>query len=233
MYNFNISQFRAHMNKRGFLRNSHFTMYIPMPRGFSDDRDSNTKYSKTSEDLIFTIEASKLPGVQIATDEVRRYGIGNFEKKPTVPIFSDIDVLVICDREGKTYDFFQSWLKLIINYDFGKSINGDTGVTRNQQLPYELTYKEDYAVDALITCYDQEGKESIKIKLLDMYPIFLGDVVLSWSDTNSIIRLPVSFTFRDWRQDVENTKDDRRGNELGVASNTPRNRAVESGNAIR
>lgn len=225
MYSFNISNFRDHLNKKGFLRNSHFTMNIPVPPGFRNDNFLNNKYSETEKDLIYTIEASRLPGVQISTDEVRRYGIGNFEKKPIVPIFSDIDVLVLCDKEGKTYDFFQSWLKLIINYDFDKSIDGDTGITRNSQTPYELSYKNDYAVNSTITCYDQYGNESIKIKLLDMYPIFLGDIILSWSDMNSMIRLPVSFTFRDWRQDVE-------GYGRPNSNETPRNRRVETQNAL-
>ena len=32
----------------------------------------------------------------------------------------------------------------------------------------------------------------------EIYPITLGDVQLNWGDANNIMRVPVTFTFKDW-----------------------------------
>lgn len=199
---FDVDLFRTYMNKAGVIRTSHFTMTIPKPPGLKANSDKDSEFDSLIRELGFAIEATNLPGISMATDEVRRYGYGVFEKKPYVPIFADVNFRAICDREGKIYDFFQSWLKLIINYDSRKSkTNGATGVGRGRMDPYEIAYKSEYAADVVIQVYNEYAKEVIKVTLLEAYPIFMGDVNLNWGDTNSIVRLPITMTFRDWYQE--------------------------------
>lgn len=204
-----IDDFRSYALNAGYIKSSNFQMRIKsLPKGLDGGKNKNSEFATTMRNQIYTIEATNLPGVSLATDEVRRYGIGNFEKKPYVPIFADVNIRVHVDSKGTIYDFFQSWMKLIINYDVRKGFNTtETSVGRNKQQPYELSYKEDYQTDIEIICFDPMGKESIKINLVEAYPIFIGDIPLSWDNVNTVIKLPVTLTFRDWYQEREISSD--------------------------
>ena len=49
-----------------------------------------------------------------------------------------------------------------------------------------------------IKSYDDSGNIKIHLKLNEAYPTFLGEIGLAWNDANSIMRIPLTFTFFTW-----------------------------------
>lgn len=192
---FNVSNFRSEINKSGIMKNNKFFIRMYAPKGLA-----LTPLSNTVRMLEFWCESANIPGVSLNVNEVRRYGYGNFEKKPYVSQNNDITMSFIGDANGIIWTYFQQWMKLIVNYDMRQGIRGSTGISSNQA-PFELSYKEDYAVDIHLSVFNDKGDEAIHVVLREAYPIFVGDIQLNWGDTNSVMRVPVTFTVYDWYND--------------------------------
>lgn len=213
---FDIDAFRANVQKNAYHRASHFNMILNVPEGLrgsfttmgtnSDGslKSSNTNFMDSVVNLVFSIEATELPGIALATDEIRRYGIGNFERKPYVPTFSELTAVVRSDESGDAYRFFQSWLKLIVNFDTkGGVINEATGF--NGATMHEVAYKSNYAIDAKVITYDEGGDENMVVQFTNLYPIFLSPTSLDWTD-NRIVKFQVKFTYSEWFLQNRTTK---------------------------
>ena len=196
---FNVNRFRSEIFKTGVLKNNKFFVRMYSPRGFSSsgNTDAALLASTTVRFLEFWCESTNLPGVSLSTTEVRRYGYGAMEKKPYVTVTNDVTMSFIGDGKGIIWSYFQNWIKLIVNYDMRNGITKESGILRNQS-PFELAYKEEYAVDIHISVFDDAGNEIIHVVLRDAYPTFVGDIQLNWGDTNSLMRVPVTFSFFDW-----------------------------------
>jgi T4-like virus tail tube protein gp19. len=204
---FNISDFRTSIQKT-YHRVAHFNMELPIPEGLRNaesenlvsTKDPSRSFASTNRILHFNIETAFLPGIAFGTDENRRYGYGPTRLKPYVGIYDTIPITVRSDSEGKIYDFFQSWMKLIFNSDTRAGFNGAVGFS-NQfglSMPYEISYKQDYVTFANINVYDEEGGDpTIKLRLHNCFPIHLGNVSLDWNDPG-IMKFPVTLTFSDW-----------------------------------
>ena len=182
-------------------------MVVGIPNGLLSNIENGPANGLTSSSqrTVFEIETTNLPGVAFGTDEIRLQGYGPFTRKPYVSIFDTINIVVRSDTENITYDFFQSWMKLISNYDTSTGIAGSStslGSGRNSGIgrPYEVAYSNDYTVNSIINVYDPTSNEpSLAITLLDCYPIHVGTIPLNWAD-NSIVKFPVTLTFTDWYQ---------------------------------
>lgn len=198
---FNVNGFRSEINKQnGILKNNKFYVRMPVPRGLFTSPVSNLS-KNVSRMLEFWCEGVNVPGVSLQTTEVRRYGYGTIEKKPYVSLNNDITLSFIGDGKGEIWTYFQQWMRLIVNYDVRNGINGQTGLVSGQ-MPFELSYKDQYGVDATVHVFDDQGNETIRVVLRDAYPIFIGDIQLNWQDTNSLMRIPVTFTVYDWYNDL-------------------------------
>ena len=195
---FNIQDFRSKITE--YHRSSNFHMLLNQPPGLQANLEGATD---TLGKLHYLIESSTIPGIELATDEIRRYGFGAFQRKPYVPVFEPITAIVRSDADGSAYDFFQAWIKMIINYDTQKGIDS---AGRNGHKPYEISYKSDYAVDADIVSYDDSGNESIRVTMKEFFPIYLGDISMGWDNGNSIVKFPMKFTYTDWFQPDANQK---------------------------
>jgi hypothetical protein len=199
---FNIEAFRTNTAKSGFLRNNKFEVEISIPvdlitnLGGLTAQQSATN-AETARTLKYWCEVGQLPGISVATHEVRRYGYGPFERKPTTVTFKDINVTLLSDGNGNNWDLFQKWIQYIHNFDLERAGNGRTNTNFGMRI-FQTNYKVNYATDIRIKSYDDTGKLKLHIKLCEAYPIFLGDINLSWGDTNSIMRIPLTFTFFTW-----------------------------------
>lgn len=181
-------------------------MGIPNALRYAITTESFGQFDEANRMLNFNIETSQIPGFAIGTDENRRYGLGTPRLKPYVGIYDTISIVVRSDSEGKIYNFFQSWMKVIFNYDNpGVGIDEVTGwSTAGPTRTYEVGYLTDYATNSFLNVYDEEGGDpTVKIELIDCYPIHLGSATLDWHDPN-ILKFPVTLTFSDWRNDSIN-----------------------------
>ena len=208
MAGFNINEFRSKVGQLGVLKSSSVMVNIFFGSQFGLRQfQYSQQFGNIVNEFQFSAEATNLPGVSLATTEIRRHGYGVIEKKPYVPIFTDINVVFRLDQNAHIYSFFQTWMKMIINFDGRGSINSVTGALKGQAM-YEVAYKDNYMSTIGITMMDQQGKEPIKIILTEAYPIFLGDIPLAWQATNDYVKVPVRFTFKDWYLENVNTVND-------------------------
>jgi hypothetical protein len=155
----------------------------------------------TMRNLAFLSESTNLPGVALQTSEVRRYGYGPTERKPYLPSFIDTNFSFFVDGSGLIQKFFYKWMNGIVKFD--ETVNG-SGATygTNTLQPFEVNYKDQYATDILITTVDENNNDIINVRLTKAFPIFMGDISLGWGDTDSISRLPITFTYFNWK--IEN-----------------------------
>jgi len=200
--NFNIEAFRAQV-KDGHLRNSNFLATMTLPNGFRQNLtlDKDQEFSKTINRVQFYVESAPLPGIGLATDEIRRYGHGNVTLKPYAPIFDTLDIVVRMDAKGKVYDLFQSWMKLIINTDTRNSVVGSIGFSSARA--FEVNYKSDYSSIFEMTSFSDEGDAVIKTTMIGAYPTYMGPIQMSWADGSSIAKFPIKMCFEQWYQGQE------------------------------
>lgn len=204
---FNVSRFKSSVEKNGLLRNNKFMMRIYPPAGFSSaNKPEQASLIETARYIELWGESTNIPGIAVNTNNFRRYGYGPMEKKPFDTVTNDISVSFIGDGKGALWEFFHQWIRLIMNFEFADGPNPDynVGLTTGHK-PYELSYKNEYASYAEIYVFADNGNTSdpnagipIKVNLREIYPVMLGDVQLNWGDTNNIMKVPVTFTFKDW-----------------------------------
>jgi len=100
------------------------------------------------------------------------------------------------DASGTVHKFFYQWMTGMIKFD--NSMSGRPG--QNKLMPFEVEYKDDYKVDITITTIDEKTRTLMEFKLYEAYPIALGDVPMSWGETDNFIKIPVTFTFTRWKR---------------------------------
>lgn len=205
---FNIDQFRGAVLNKGYLKPNKFEVEIPIPTALTTVTNNigtvtqgvANDINAAKQTLKFMCEAVTLPGVQVASNEVRRFGYGPFERKPYSPTFTDINLTILADSKGQNWNLFQKWIQLITNFDLSNRARPGIGGLEF----FEISYKSSYAVDVTISCFPDHDSvtPTIKLKLHEAFPIFLGDVSLNWGNTNDIMRIPVTFTFFTWTNEI-------------------------------
>lgn len=198
MAGFNIRDFTTNIDKKGgLMRNNKFLVRIPYPLGF----DTSSVLKNNSRMIELFCDSTSLPGVTINTTEVRRHGYGPVEKFGFAPLFNNLQMTFISDKQGAMHNFFYNWTKIITNYDvrYGdfNSFNLQIPSTEDQRA-YEISYKSTYISDVEIVVFDENGAETMKVVLRNAYPTAVGDIQMNWNDTNDFVRIPVSFTFTDF-----------------------------------
>lgn len=205
---FNLSEFNSVIqNNGGVQRPSLWMVDIGIPPGLLA-LSALVGNSLQSTNLKFFCYSTNLPGMQIATVPVRRYGYGPTEEKPVVPVFSSLQTRFICDGHGAIWNFFNTWMKFIANFDARQGMNTATGFSyvgtstagraSPNAFPYEVAYKRDYAIDMTLSLFGTDGNETVSVVLRDAWPRFVGDVGLDWQDKASFLALPVEMIYTDW-----------------------------------
>lgn len=194
---FDINGFRSNiLGETGLLKTNLFLVTLQFPAEFAQTQTQLMKITPRTL-MMFTDQVS-LPGLSLgAEDQVRRYGTGVAEKMPYGVFFTDLSVNFLADGRGEILKMFHNWMKYIVNYDSRR--NGSTAF--NGANPYEVAYKDDYAAIMTIDVFNEASDRIITYTINDVYPLFLGEVGLSWADNDNIMKLPVTFTYSDWQTD--------------------------------
>ncbi len=197
---FNVENFVARVNEAGGLvQNNKFRLLITPPPIFKSSQNYNDEIKANLVDGARTLEyfcsSATIPGVNLNTHEVRRYGYGPMEKRPYSVSFADATFNIYFDSRRKNYDFFQTWVSSIMDYDVNNSTNSK----------FLLEYKSEYKSTIDLLVHDNSGFIVGHYVMDEAFPISIGDIPLNWGDTNSIIKIPVTFTFFTWRnENVQN-----------------------------
>lgn len=175
----------------GAARSSHFFVNIPAPKLMLAPAAAGSNLAVPAN-IPFLAESTSLPGVMLATSSIKRYGFGPEEKKPYGATFVDVNMSFFGDGNYYVHRFFYHWLNRIVI--FGKS--------PTQANAFEVYYKSDYATDITITTIDETGRTVSITTLVNAYPLFLGDIPLDWSASDSFVKIPVGFTYQYWKKET-------------------------------
>ena len=152
------------------------------------------------ENLKFYCETASLPGIAFQTDEIRTTGYGNIEKRPYATIFQDIQLNFYCDNDGRVFNFFHQWAQSVFNFNDKTPLGGRTA---RGLLGGTFAYPQDYFGTISLTVYneqkpDAEGQEDgsavVTYYLEEAYPLVIGDVQVSWEQSDQVLKLPINFS---------------------------------------
>lgn len=187
-----LSNFIATTSKlNGFTRPAYYYVEIAPPKMLRGE-------SQNARTLAFLTESTNLPGVSLNTSDIRRYGYGPTERKPYAPTFVDLSMSFYVDAAGLVQSFFYKWMNGIVRFE--STMNGSQAIVNNTAMrPFEVNYKEEYESDIIITTVDEANNDIINVRLTKAFPVFFGDISLGWSDSDSISRLPITFSYYNWK----------------------------------
>ena len=181
------TEFQAALRERSVARTNLFDVTIALPTILTnpDQRAIGTR-------LSLWAEGAQLPGYNIQTDSIKRYGIGPQESVPYSIQTNDLTLNFIGDGVGDIQKFFYLWMHSIVR--------GDNDVRYDEAsatglLPYEVEFKDRYATTITITQYDEQGTPIIIYELTDAFPKNIPDISVSWSDNNSFMQFGVTFSY--------------------------------------
>lgn len=188
---FNIEEFKArHTSHSAYQRTNKFLVRIPAPP-ILVSRDG----FGASRLVEYMCQDAAIPGYQLMTGNVRRHTYGPNESRPFAPNFVQAQLLFNIDGRHEVLNFFNDWLQSIIPHDAERGIHQPSDY---QGLPYELSYKQDYATDMQIQTFDERGIVSKVINLREAFPSNVNQTALSWGDTNQIGQFTVFMEYLDW-----------------------------------
>ena len=189
-----IETILSHLNLYHDLqRQSRFKVFFgPSPSPASDSL-------LDSELLSLRCEAVDIPGRTLDTFSHRTYG--PVVEYPKQSYFGDITLTFICSanysgRQGspRPYSglpekrFFEDWMQFINVYPNG---NG----SENADYAYHnFKYKDEYAREIEIRCYDTDDNVSFAMYLLRAFPTRINPVTMTWT-SEEVARLPVTFSY--------------------------------------
>lgn len=219
----------ADLRTNGIARPNFAYTMISAPeclRGSKPDRVTKTGVSKWGDYGFLTHrnDSFSTPGISLATSEVRRYGHGPLEKKPYGVIYQDVTFNFILDATYNQHKFFYNWMDNMVahhNGTPGSNLSNEAGMK-----PHEVAYRNTYATQIEIYYFDEQedmskdGSAKKKVILHNAFPIFVGDIQYNWGSTDSLIRLPVTFTYTNWEMrspDIrESNLDTSTNREMGI-----------------
>lgn len=153
---------------------------------------------KEGEMLPFFCETVNVPGLNLIPSEVQRTGKGLFDRRVASAIQSGtIDCTFLVDGQGDILKYFQNWMNNIVNINSSKQ----RGVGANGGEFGTIAYRDTYITDIKITMFDNSADKFMTWTGRECWPFVLGDMTLSWSNTDDLARLNVSFQYRSWDTD--------------------------------
>lgn len=174
---FNISEFRANLDKNGIYKTSNFEVIIN--QGTLDTRD-----------LVYRCQSTDLPGRSMQTLDLKT--AGPIQKIVYESIFTDITLNFICSADLREKDFFEKWQDIMVGEYREASQNSPT--------MFDIGYFDNYIGTIKINTFDETGEKKNSYTLIEAYPTSVGNVSLSWQNNSEIAILPVTFTFTYFRK---------------------------------
>lgn len=200
---FNISEFSASIAEYGILQNNKFLVYFASPGSLQDSvygTQGDSGFSLNTERIIqMRAEQARLPGIVTLTKDINRYGVGVVQKMPFNAQFTDTSITFIADANAEIYKYFYAWITSIIDF------NGSN--TQRGVATYKVGYKDDYATDIQIIVFDNYGNMVKTITLYEAYPNTMNDIPLDWNNNNTLMKITVGFTFKEWSIEGVNNSD--------------------------
>lgn len=189
--NSRYSKFLAEMRQNSVARTNYFEVRITAPTVLLGPRGA------AASKIELYAEGSPLPGVYLQTGEFKRYGVGPIEKYPYSLQTNSISINFIADGKGEIYKFFYNWIQNIVRGDFPveQQTQGTQALSVSGLAPYEVEFKNNYAVPIDIFLYNEEHQTVLNYNLTQAFPVRIPDISLSWSNDSSFMQFAVDFEF--------------------------------------
>jgi len=190
---FNISDFSSKLNKHGVAKDNLFFARITLPKSITNELLS---ISPIVRDLEFFCKGVTLPEIAIDTGEVQPQGFGPNVRRPQGMNFPVLPATFMVDSNFGVMKLFHRWSQAVCNYD----TSGGRFAGVNNQLPFEMGYKEDYQATMQVAVYSH-GSKSVEYvyEFGGLYPINVGNIEASWSNGGEVMTLPVGFTYDEMK----------------------------------
>lgn len=198
----NLNNLSQVINKHGISRTNRFIVIISIPKVLS-----GTSFAEHQRTLTFLCEGTSLPGVALATDEQKRFGMGPTEKRPYAPIFNDVLLQFYGDGQGLIHKYFYLWLNNIVRFDMANTRDNVDSRSTSKLAPFRVQYKDNYKCNITIITYNEKNESVIEVKLNDAFPVSIPDIPLSWGDNDQFMRIPVTFHYWTWSMNEYLSKD--------------------------
>jgi len=184
---FKINQFSAELHKRRFAKASNFEVEIHGNIGPTAGEQEPAPRSFTMR-----CEATQLPGLNITSMSQKVYGPER--KLPYGHTYNEASMSFICSEDLREREFFELWQERIVG------LNSEPEASALNT--YDIGYYKDNVVDITIRQLNDIGASGYTCKLIEAYPISIGQQDLNWS-SNEALRLNVTFAFHRYKRFVE------------------------------
>lgn len=189
---FKLQEFISSINTDGIARTNLYEVIITPPLGLSAlTTDSKRLLTLRCQDV-------QLPELDFQVTSYYRKVIGPGEQRVTgINQYKIIPMQFIVDKNLKIRQFFENWMQYIVNYgDYGNYTT-----IGNDQLPYELAYKDEYVSTIDIKVYPaglnsgDDNDTAKTYRLYNAYPVNMGNVSLNWGNNDANMLLPIGFAY--------------------------------------
>lgn len=184
---FNINEFKSRLDRFGGpAKTSLFTVELISRQGNPYIRD---------DEILFFCKNVTLPGINVGTTEYRQNAIDLPQAFPTAIVPEPLQCVFMLDSEHRVLSFFHSWMQKVVNY----STQGGLYASVDDQLPYELGYKDEYSCRMVIKYYttnsSSDNSRYYEVVLDGVYPTTVQSIDLAWENNDSFATLPVAFSY--------------------------------------
>jgi hypothetical protein len=192
---FSLDNIKGTITKRnGISRTSHFVVTITTPPW------AGGQGASILADIPFLCDSAAMPGVTFTTSEIRRLGYGPIERRPDVPMYTELPLTFISTGDGEVIKFFHRWMQNVVN--IGTVDKAPGGTSYKGAFTYEAFYPDHYRTTINIYHYNEVGEQLMVYTFNEAYPVGMGEVPLSWTSTDEFVRLPVQFAYTNWHSDT-------------------------------
>lgn len=184
---FSINEFKSRIDRFGGpARTSLFTVELISRKGNPYVRD---------DEILFFCKNVTLPGINIETFSHKQNTMDIPHAMPVSINSEPLTCVFMLDSEHRVLSFFHSWMQKIVNY----STQGGLFASIDDQLPYELGYKDEYSCRMVIKYYTTSSSENsvryYEVVLDGVYPTTVQSLDLGWENNDSVAMLPVAFSY--------------------------------------
>lgn len=182
-----------------------------------------------SREIQFFCDTINLPGKNLNTYDHRPQGYGQVHKMPLSRAPENVTCTFYCDSKYQIMKYFQGWLDYIIE---GTNATPSQTLTGGRQYR-EIAYQEDYITTLIARSFNYAGDSGgdifgtgvpnplspgsgIEYKFYNCYPVQLGAVSVGWEQNDSILRVPIEFSYSHYESKILGGVNPRTLNPSGV-----------------
>ena len=148
-------------------------------------------------EMRFKCESIEFPGRSAITTDYRLYG--TLQKVAYNTIYQDLTMSVLVSSDYNEVEYFNGWFDKVVG---SHRTNNFEAPGPTSSLGFDVNYYDEYKSFVNILAYDQTGNVVRNCKLLDAYPLIVNPIALNWN-SNEIVRLNVTMTYRYWKDEQE------------------------------